>query len=83
MSCPTCDHTMQRVTHQSVDPIFWCPRCGTLIDRHSRLYDQPKLVGRVLAFAANLTEEHQALIDEFERLGIRESITHCDMGSGA
>ncbi len=26
MSCPTCDHTMQRVGQG----VFWCPRCGTL-----------------------------------------------------
>lgn len=24
MSCPTCDHTMQKAS------AFWCPRCGTL-----------------------------------------------------
>ena len=31
MSCDTCNHTMQNVgTAGKKDPLFWCPRCGTI-----------------------------------------------------
>lgn len=35
MSCPTCDHTMERITHagEPVQAVFWCPRCGTIRTR--------------------------------------------------
>jgi tRNA(Ile2) C34 agmatinyltransferase TiaS len=69
MPCPTCAHTMQSIT----DLVFWCPRCGTI--RDGSHCDAPVLVGRLIEFAGNLSDEHQHLIDEFERLGIRDSIT--------
>lgn len=30
MSCPTCDHTLQRVNEGANPKCFYCPRCGTL-----------------------------------------------------
>jgi hypothetical protein len=31
MSCPTCDHTMERVAMDVFRRgCFWCPRCGTV-----------------------------------------------------
>lgn len=71
MACPTCDHTMHR--WGEAGQVFVCPRCGTVKD--SEGVQVPKLVGRVLEFASHLTDEHQDLIAEFERLGVRESIT--------
>ena len=82
MACPTCDHTMTPIgTMGHIYPyndvsLFWCPRCGTLKANVVRESDNvPKLVARVIEFAGKLTDEHQDLIDEFERIGIRESIT--------
>ena len=46
MSCPTCDHTMQRLPLH----IFWCPRCGTLKTPGER-EEAPKLVERCREFA--------------------------------
>ena len=46
MSCPTCDHTMQRL-----DEWFWCPRCGTVKktqDDYST--EAPKIVRRVVQY---------------------------------
>ena len=79
MACPTCDHTMQKVgvmcePYNEVG-LFWCNRCGTLkANVVTKEDDVPKLVSRITEFAGKLTDEHQGLIDEFERLGIRESI---------
>jgi len=49
MSCPTCDHTMEKVGDMATPydgvPLFWCPRCGTLkanVIRENHLV--PKLV---------------------------------------
>lgn len=49
MSCPTCGHTMQGVGDVPAvggDPVFWCPRCGTLERPAIMLADVPKLVER-------------------------------------
>ena len=79
MACPTCDHTMQKVgvmcePYTDVG-LFWCSRCGTLKANVVSGEDEvPKLVHRIVEFAGKLTEDNQPLIDEFERLGIRESI---------
>ena len=55
--------------------LFWCNRCGTLkANVVTEEDDVPKLVSRITEFAGKLTGEHQDLIDEFERLGIQESI---------
>jgi hypothetical protein len=53
------------------DPVFWCPRCGTLKCLDD--VDIPKLVDRVIEFGGLLTDER--LIQEFERLGIAEAIS--------
>ena len=78
MSCPTCNHTMKKVG--IIPPIFWCPRCGTILD--SQLHEEPMLVERIIAFLILLTEDEKYyngdnfhdLIAEFDRLGIRESV---------
>ena len=54
---------------------FWCPRCGTVKNSYSSEYESPSLVGRITEFAGKLTDEHEDLIIEFERLGVRECIT--------
>jgi len=76
MACKTCGHTMSCVAANGLNAVFWCPRCGHLKDGGiGGEGERPSLVGRVIEFASKLTDEHQDLIDEFERLGIRESIT--------
>jgi len=65
MSCPTCDHTMQRIENET----FWCPRCGTL--RLGPMIEMPMLVERVRMFAGTLGRSWSALA---HRLGILESI---------
>ena len=81
MACPTCDHTMhysgvtQSVPVHKGRALYWCPRCGTLG------CDAPSLVANLIEFAGKLTDEHQDLIDEFERLGLRESITTLPPGA--
>jgi predicted RNA-binding Zn-ribbon protein involved in translation (DUF1610 family) len=49
MSCSTCSHTMALVGHQ----IFWCPRCGTILDEADDNADStaPYLVQRCREFA--------------------------------
>jgi len=75
MTCPTCGLTMSWVASNGLNAVFWCIRCGHLTDEGmSGQGQRPSLVGRVIEFASKLTDEHQDLIDEFERLGIRESI---------
>lgn len=80
MACPTCDHTMHRIgvcrpPYESV-PVFWCPRCGTLKANVVTEKDEvPYLVGRVAEFASYFTELDDNLIERFERLGLRESIS--------
>ena len=29
MACEVCGHTMQKVSER---PVWWCPRCGTLLE---------------------------------------------------
>lgn len=38
MTCPTCDHTMEKIDANEGGPqLFWCPRCGTLSKHHDVL----------------------------------------------
>jgi len=51
MACPTCGHTMQAVTDQSLKRrVFWCPRCGTIrilrLSADKTFDDVPKIVER-------------------------------------
>ena len=53
MSCPTCDHTM----HGLGDQWFWCPRCGTILNRLDREHTTsiPKAVEQVRNWLHNPT----------------------------
>lgn len=62
MPCPTCDHTMQAVGHETNMPtsyIYWCPRCGTM---KSDATDDatgvgvPSLVDRCVEFGGTLSD---------------------------
>lgn len=80
MACPTCDHTMENVgcMHDPYHdvPLFWCPRCGTLkANIVNGENEVPKLVGRVIEFGSTLTDQDGRVIANFERCGIRESVT--------
>jgi len=69
---------MQRITGTDEVSVYMCLRCGTNKIEDSSLSAPrvyvPKLVPRITEFASKLTDDHQDLIDVFERLGIRESI---------
>ena len=75
MSCPNCDHTMQRTASH----VWWCPRCGTM--KHDRLglplYQMPTLVERCRVLT-NLVDEDPGwspkLRETLHQLGILESI---------
>lgn len=79
MACPTCDHTMQRLT----DGITWCPRCGTLKydggyfgNHYQPDPDVPKLVNQIIKLI-DITKDnaHISLITEIiHQLGITESV---------
>lgn len=76
MSCPTCGHTMHgigAVPAVGGQPVFWCPRCGTVEDHADGITDVgvPKLVERCRAFAA---ETRADLLEGWQRLGVAESI---------
>ena len=43
-------------------------------------HEEPQLIQRVIDFAGKLTDEHEDLIMEFERLGVRDSITTNERG---
>ena len=81
MSCPTCDHTMQRLGCQLDEcrGTFWCPRCGTLLVKSgiiSTAEDEtaaPDLVRRCKEFEARIDPGEQAGI-AWKRIGISESI---------
>ena len=63
---------------QKVRGLFWCPRCGTIkYGDTDHDIEAPNLVERVVEFGSLLNEDHghHFLIGEFDRLGIRESIT--------
>lgn len=81
MSCPTCDHTMAKLTQH--DPIcFHCERCGTVvtvIGTTKNVY-VPKLISRVRQlFECNevgksLGEGWLGFKEVCQRCGITESI---------
>ena len=70
MSCPTCDHTVQRIGSMEPPyhrvPLFWCPRCGTVKGNVVGLGHVPQLVGSVIEFASGLTEDDEEIIERFE-----------------
>lgn len=59
--------------HETGLPFFWCPRCGTI-----RLCDgdvhAPALVQRCRQFGKTLEGECAVHADQWERLGVQESI---------
>ena len=59
--------------------LFWCPRCGTTMLNPSYgevVISVPKLVPRVVEFGELLAQEDEEyLLNEFERMGIDESIS--------
>lgn len=69
MSCPTCDHTMQKVVYG----IFWCPRCGTLMQEGGTA-EMPGLVERCRELAAENTHSSAFPWPAWRRLGIAEAI---------
>jgi len=78
MACDTCGHTMQRLMPSDLCSLYWCPRCGTLLAASgaNRTPAVPSLVPRLIDFAGHLNgDDHEDLIQAFESLGIRESIT--------
>jgi hypothetical protein len=79
VSCPTCDHTMERIdlAAEGESRLFLCPRCGTVKFEHPHgeptVY-VPKLVERCREF-----EERRYLVSAGDfrpwfTLGIAESI---------
>ncbi len=74
MACPNCDHTMQHLN--CVEPIFWCPRCGTVFgDDPTATYSTPKLVTRCRDFAERMPKEAAfGRWSDWRRLGIAEAI---------
>jgi uncharacterized protein YbaR (Trm112 family) len=72
MACPTCDHTMQRISE--AEKVFWCPRCGTLKCHivEDRFNDEPPmLVSRCRRFGQSLGPSWAQL---WWTLGIAEAI---------
>jgi len=84
MSCPTCDHTLGRLTGAEDMAFFNCERCGTVVvEAHDdkgglvpgfpRHY-VPKLVERCREFAGLTFSDLGAILGHLHRLGILESI---------
>jgi hypothetical protein len=78
MSCPTCDHTMASIAHETLH-IWQCERCGTLKTQHFLGIDPPnfyvpKLVGRCREFAQRFDQPAKVLAQMWRHLGIAESI---------
>jgi len=73
--------------HVGISPMcftYWCPRCGSLKEKWGLgedefAFSQPKLVERVVEFCGTLTEGDQRIIDNLERTGVTESVTHPDV----
>lgn len=63
MACPTCTHTMQSI----VVPVFWCPRCGTILTNAGNDVYVPKLVEHSQKYAERLAE---AVVTEGEDSGV-------------
>ena len=81
MNCQTCDMTMCVTEHEGFE-FWWCERCGTITagfsgDLHTTV---PRLPQLVIEFAGKLTDEHEDLIAEFERLGIRDAVVSDEVG---
>lgn len=78
MSCPTCDHTMQCITHDaaSLSAHYWCPRCGTLTAKVGDFTktETPGLVARCREFEKAIPGNVVGEMKEWKRLGIAESI---------
>lgn len=71
MACPTCNHTMQRIS-PDVMGMFWCPRCGTIRNHLGHTdFEAPKLVDRCREFGGTLGP---AWISLWQRIGIEEAI---------
>jgi tRNA(Ile2) C34 agmatinyltransferase TiaS len=68
MACPTCSHTMQKVSGEG--SMYWCPRCGTLRYQET-MTETTKLVDRCREFEATLGPSWKSL---WHRLGIEEAI---------
>lgn len=73
MACPTCDHTMHNFGVDGA-PLYWCPRCGTLIYDYGEKTDCPNLVERVLDYT-RLGDMSKQQIEQWQRLGIEEATT--------
>ena len=63
MSCPTCDHTMQRIGKDEIGDnagVFWCPRCGTL--KADGWYESPvpKLVERAASLSGKKDKKRKS-----------------------
>lgn len=87
MACPTCDHTMHRLSVERPDAkevgTFWCPRCGTIKEGGNEIYNSssPMLVERCRQFKSGLGPDWQRVWQPadrvgglWHRLGIDESI---------
>ena len=74
MACPTCDHTMKKISKPFSDPlsVFWCPRCGTISGGFNT--EVPNLVERARAFENGLGTDEASGASNWIRLGIGESI---------
>lgn len=79
MSCPTCDHTMQKVAVETHGTWFLCPRCGTMTftlpgGEHFNTYI-PALVQRCRDFADQaVNRKTERIADVWRRTGIADAI---------
>ncbi len=64
--CTTCSHTLQKIG----DGIWWCPRCGTIVDQFQE-HHAPVLVERCRQFQESLGPSWLGL---WKRMGLNESI---------
>lgn len=67
--CPTCSHTMHKIT----DQMAWCPRCGTIKEQRGdrKIIERPKLVTRTREFLEGVSP---AMSMDAQVIGIYESI---------
>lgn len=82
MSCPTCSHTLARISNS--EPLYLCERCGTVCDGGPiggsqwpwRAVYVPHLVARCRDFRARVIDSlgHPDVLDDWEELGIAEAI---------
>lgn len=78
--CPSCGHTMHGIGHVPAvggEPVFWCPRCGTLEDHTNGIMDvgTPKLVERCREFEKGREmRDDDNVFSKWHMLGIAESI---------